>query len=93
MDRALPQGADMKLDWVRSGPKGWRLYRRDVPRFMASLRRRDEDGWFEYSLRDRPVEFPAKFPAGYTKLEGLRTLEEAQDAVRVIAMVDAASKP
>lgn len=81
MDRALPQGADMKLDWVIAGARYWRLYQRDVPRLTASLRRRD-DGWYEYSLRDRHVEFPAKFP--YTKLEGLRTLEEAQDAVKVI---------
>lgn len=73
----------MIIEWVISGAHYWRLYKRDVPRFMASLRRR-EDGWFEYYLRDQRVKFPAKFPASYTKLEGLRTLEEAQDAVKVI---------
>jgi hypothetical protein len=76
----------MILEWVVSGahywPHYWRLYKRDVPRFMASLRRR-EDGWYEYSLRDRH----SKVPAVYTKLEGLRTLEEAQDAVKVIVML------
>ena len=72
----------MILEWAVSGAHYWRLYKRDVPRFMASLRRR-EDGWFEYSLRERH----GQDPASYTKLEGLRTLEEAQDAVRVIVVL------
>lgn len=80
----------MILEWAVSGAHYWRLYKRDVPRFMASLRRR-EDGWFEYSLRDRHVELPAKFPVSYTKLEGLRTLEEAMDAVRVIVVLTEAA--
>jgi hypothetical protein len=76
-------GGFMILEWVISGAHYWRLYQRNVPRFMASLRRRDEDGWYEYSLRDRH----GQVPAVYTKLEGLRTLEEAQDAVKVIVML------
>ncbi len=72
----------MTIEWVVSGAHYWRLYKRDVPRFMASLRRR-EDGWFEYCLRGQYGQSYTK----YTKLEGLRTLEEAMDAVRVIVVL------
>lgn len=71
----------MKMDWVVSGTRYWRLYRREPTQFMASLRRRDEDGWFEYCLRMEAITMFAR----YTPLEGLRTLEEAQAAVQVIA--------
>lgn len=74
----------MILEWAVSGAHYWRLYKRDVPRFMASLRRRD-DGWYEYNLRDQ--RHTARPGPVYTKLEGLRTLEEAQDAVKVIVML------
>ena len=72
----------MELELVSAGAHYWRLYKRDVPRFMASLRRR-EDGWFEYSLRDRY----GQLQPSYTKLEGLRTLGEVMDAVRVIVVL------
>jgi hypothetical protein len=80
-------GGFMKMDWVtHSGARTWRLYFREPTQFAALLRLRDEDGWFEYYLRDQHGKVPAGYAklARYTKLEGLRTLEEAQDAVKVI---------
>lgn len=71
----------MKMNWIRSSPHYWRLYFREPTQFVASLRRRDEDGWFEYCLRMEATTVPGV----YTKLEGITTLEEAQAAVQVIA--------
>lgn len=76
----------MKMDWVaHSGARTWRLYFREPTQFAALLRLRDEDGWFEYALS---VPWRLRLEPhveGFTKLEGLRTLEEAQAAVQVIA--------
>lgn len=71
----------MKMIWIaRSGVQTWLLYFQEPTQYAALLRRRDEDGWYEYSLA-----VPWSLRQGFAELEGLHTLEEAQAAVQMLA--------